>query len=116
MMEINRDVFKRFQEGKRKILGFWSSDRVIKNTEKMLIVQCENDTYIIYRFIAPTGIPELDEMFANKILIQWTDDLNRRMYINLAPYILGKRKMKIRELKEAVKELAFRIKMAKELL
>jgi len=101
---------EKFQRLKKSIYGFWPRDRIVTNTETELIVKCENGVFINCRFIKPTGIPEIDKYFANKILIQYADDLEEKPYTNLAPYIYGRRKP-VGRIKEALTELGFRMKV-----
>ena len=64
-----------FTKGKNTIAAGWPADKIIENSDTKLIIQCENGSYLVYRFIKPTGIPEIDEYVANKVLFQYTDDL-----------------------------------------
>ena len=109
--------FDNFNKTKQLIISGWSQDRIIEDSERKLVLLCENKGYIIYRILESpdTGNSKFDKMFENKFLIQFTTDLDKKPYINIGRVILGLRTGK-GLVKEAIKELSQRIEIGKVLL
>jgi len=101
-----------FKKGKETIKAGWPSDRIIEETEDKLVLKCENGAYLVYRFLKPSGLPQLDELMANKVMFQFTENLADSPYENVSMEIAGKRRPEGR-VKEALKELAFRVQIGK---
>lgn len=104
---------EQFEESKKIIKAGWPSDKVVKEEETRLFLQCENGAYLVFtRFELP---PELEgtpaaAMFKDKIMFQFTEDLNADTFENILMELAGKREAEGR-VKEAIDELGMRIKL-----
>ena len=85
-----------------------------------LIVQCEDDAgYLKFaRMVMPDELlndPEVPQMtkdmFQNKLLIQWTNDIEACIYKNIARILRGDEECPEGPINEALKELSFRIQI-----
>lgn len=102
-----------------KVKTFWPDDKIIedinKPDEQKLIVQCENGSYVLFKLMMLSNelledLPQMTvDLMHEKLLIQYTDDLDRSTYQNLGRYIANKEYPSDKIMKEAMKELAFRI-------
>jgi len=102
----------KFKKNKEIIKAGWPVDHVIEEREDKLVLQCDNGTFIIYRFIKPQGIPEMDTMMANKVMFQFTEDLKAPQYYNASAEFIGKREpRKGSKLEGALKELSMRVQV-----
>jgi len=112
---MNKETFR---EGKAKIRAAWPEDRIIREEQDRIIVQCKNGAYLKYaRFEIP---PELKDtpagkMFDGKVMIQFTEDLEAETYENVTAEAFGKRKAEGRVL-EALKEFSFRVQIGAALV
>ena len=100
----------------------WPSDRFMREKPTRTILTCENGTFIR---VSLMELPEellgtssqMDEMH-NKLLIQWTDDLSKRYFKNLARYIAEDVAEDVAEdppdgpMLEALTELSFRLQLS----
>lgn len=106
---------EKFQAGKEIIKAGWPSDRLIEEAEDKLVLQCENGAYLIYRFIKPSGLPQLDQLMANKIMFQFTEDLKASHFHNITKEFAGQCEA-TGKVKEVLHELAVRVQIGKVLM
>jgi len=104
---------EQFQKSKEIIKAGWPSDRIVKEERTKLFLRCENGAYLVFtRFELPQeleGTPAA-AMFKDKIMFQFTEDLEADTFNNVSMELAGKREPKGR-VKEALEELGMRIKL-----
>lgn len=109
-LEMDEETFRK---GKAKIRACWPQDRIIMEDKNHIVVQCENEAYLRYtRLELPDeleGSPAY-QMIHGKVMFQYTEDLDAEYWENVAAEIAGKTEAKGR-VREALKELAFRIQI-----
>ncbi len=99
-----------------KIERGWPSDRFTREEPTRTILTCENGTFIKVSLMELPdellgSLPLMDAMH-NKLLIQWTDDLSKSHYKNLARYIAKDGLPPEGPMLEALKEFSFRLRIA----
>lgn len=108
---------ERYEKLMVTFLAAWPKDRVKKVSDTEHILTCDNGTFIK---VARMCIPDEDfkevtqsviSLMHNKLLIQWTDDLNKAAYKNLGHYIQKEEYPGLKEMSDALKELMFRVKI-----
>lgn len=102
-----------FKRGKEIIKAGWAEDRIIEETNTKIVLQCENGDYLICRFIESSGIPEIDIHTANKMMIQYTKDLNSRCFDNISKEAFGLREPRNERIREVLQEFALRVKVGR---
>lgn len=106
--------FEKFKKGKEVIKKGWPADRIIEETDEKLVLQCDNGAYLVYRYLPPSGLPQLDAIMGNKVMFQFTEDLKVEYFKNVSKELAGMREPD-GKVKESLKELAFRIQIGQVL-
>lgn len=120
---------KKYDEIIAKVKAGWPPDRIISLTstqlpsKNRLILRCANDSIIRFSLMElPKELlndPDFPAMtrkqLHNKLLIQWTDDLDAKTYRNLGAYIYMNEIPKNEAMKEALEELSFRVQIGEHL-
>ena len=106
---------KQYEALVAKITAGWPSDRYEIIDPQKIILTCEHGGFIK---VARTFVedkadltPEIVAMFDNKLLIQYTEDLEAGSYKNLGYYIHKGSLPENPRMVEALKELQFRIQI-----
>lgn len=113
---MNRD---KFDEIRRKILVGWPSDRYTVPESTRILLTCENGTFIKValmelpeELLKDPDFPQMTkDMLHNKLLIQWTPDLEAKNYRNLGRYISKNEWPEDEAMKEALKEFSLRVQV-----
>lgn len=114
---MNRE---RFDELAGKVKKAWPPDMIIIDESNRLIIQCEGDAgYIKFgRMAIPDemlndpDVPQMTkDMLHDKLLIQWTDDIDAPTYKNIGRIIRGDEEYPIGPIGEALNEFSFRIQI-----
>lgn len=106
---------EKYNEIIAKVRRGWASDRITglieTDTGVRTILTCENGTFIkIALMEVPEDAPaQMRDLMHNKLLIQWTDDLEASSYKNLARYIAKDEMPPEGSMREALQELAARV-------
>ena len=110
---------EQFNRSKEIIKAGWPNDKIVEEAENKLVLQCDNGAYLIYRrmVLSPELMdnPQVVAMMHEKVLFQFTEDLNDSPYNNVSMEIAGKREAEGR-VKEALKELAMRVQLGNVLI
>ena len=67
--------------------------------------------YEAQRFLKPTGVSKLDSIMANKVMIQFTGNLDNKYYNNITAEIMGRREPSDVRIKEVIKEFSMRVQI-----
>lgn len=108
-------VTEQFTELVNNICSAWLPTRIMEKSPTKLVVQCENGTFLVLRFIEPSGIPEVDSLMANRWMIQYTTKLEDSPYHNITAEAMGQRTTTNSKINEALTELATRVSIARAL-
>ena len=110
-----------YQELADKCKAGWPEDRITVKDEHTLLLECEEGGWIkVARMVVPeedkAGFPaEMLAMFHDRLLIQYTENLDAPSYKNLGFYIHKGEMPKNPKMLEALKELTFRIQLGSAL-
>ena len=109
---------EQFNRSKAIIKAGWPEDRIVEEEDNKLVLKCENGAFLIYRrLVIPLELKETPAatMMTDKVMFQFTEKLEDSPYNNVSMEIAGKREAEGR-VKEALKELAFRVQLGNVLL
>ena len=93
---------------KQTIIDLVPRNCIAVNLPKKLIIRAPNGTFIKFGHMEMSpelldGMPQMTvDMLHNKLIIQWTDDVEKDVYENIGMEIMGKAKWKDPRAKEAM--------------